>query len=77
MEITVRMDEDEFAEFMSFRTDKTRSKKEVVRLSNQMYHFADKVCLALEEAPSQPGGVRIADADHAAELLDMASEYLC
>lgn len=35
-----------------------------------------KTCWAIDEDPKKPGKVKIIDQDHAAELLEMAKDYL-
>ena len=38
--------------------------------------LAKKTCWAIEADPKRPGKVKIVDQEHAAELLELANDYL-
>lgn len=38
--------------------------------------LAKKTCWAIDTDPKKPGKVKIIDQEHAAELLEMAKDYL-
>ena len=38
--------------------------------------LANKACWAIEADPKRPGKVKIVDQEHAAELLELANDYL-
>ncbi|GAA6455950.1 hypothetical protein K200098A10_25010 [Flavonifractor plautii] len=41
-----------------------------------MGNHGKKVTWAIEEDPKRPGKVKIVDQEHAAELLELANDYL-
>ena len=49
------------------RLDKELNKREML---------AKKTCWAIDADPKKPGKVKIIDQEHAAELLEMAKDYL-
>lgn len=49
------------------RLDKELNKREIL---------AKKTCWAIDADPKKPGKVKIIDQEHAAELLEMAKDYL-
>ena len=55
------------------------SNQRVNDMSNKNYNnysIAKKTCWAIDEDPKKPGKVKIIDQEHAAELLEMAKDYL-
>ena len=67
MEVNVSMSAEEFLEFMEWKKDRAHYKTKLV---------AKKVCWSIGADPKRPGKVKIVDQEHAAELLEMADDYL-
>ena len=67
MEVTVNMTAEEFMEFVAWRKEQDYYKREIL---------AKKTCWAIDADPKKPGKVKIIDQEHAAELLEMAKDYL-
>ena len=63
MEVTVNMSAEEFLEFVAWKNDREQI-------------LANKACWAIEKDPKRPGKVKIVDQEHAAELLELANDYL-
>lgn len=76
MDVTVSMTAEEFLEFVEWKKDHTHHKKEIDAQARKTELFAKKVCWAIEEDPKRPDKVKIIDQEHAAELLEMAKNYL-
>ena len=76
MEVTVNMRAEEFKEFMAWKKDRERYTKEMAAKSSEWEIMAKKVTWAIEEDPKRPGKVKIVDQEHAAELLELANDYL-
>lgn len=76
MDVTVTMTAEEFQEFMDWRKDKSHYRSEMDAWSRKWEMLANKACWAIEADPKRPGKVKIVDQDHAAELLEMAKDYL-
>lgn len=76
MDVTVSMTAEEFLEFVEWKKDHTHYKKEIDAQARKTEFFAKKVCWAIEEDPKRPDKVKIIDQEHAAELLEMAKNYL-
>lgn len=55
---------------------KNRNEKELDKELNKREILAKKTCWAIDADPKKPGKVKIIDQDHAAELLEMAKDYL-
>ena len=75
MEISVKMSADEFLEFMEWQKDRNRYREDMAAATKKWEIFASKVRWALENDPKRPGKVKIADQEHAEELLEMAIEF--
>lgn len=76
MNVTVTMTAEEFLEFAAWKDNREYYK---IKLSNETAKrelMAKKACWAVEEDPKRPGKVKIIDQEHAAELLEMAKDYL-
>lgn len=58
------------------RKNRTTTKKELDKELNKREILAKKTCWAIDADPKKPGKVKIIDQDHAAELLEMAKDYL-
>ncbi len=76
MDVTVTMTAEEFQEFMAWRKDKSHYRSEMDAWSRKWEILANKACWAIEADPKRPGKVKIVDQEHAAELLDLANDYL-
>lgn len=72
MEITVKMTVEEFQQFVAWQKEQDYYEKEL----NKREMLAKKTCWAIDADPKKPGKVKIIDQDHAAELLEMAKDYL-
>ena len=71
MEITVKMTVEEFQQFVAWQNEKELDKE-----LNKREILAKKTCWAIDADPKKPGKVKIIDQEHAAELLEMAKDYL-
>ena len=76
MDVTVTMTAEEFQEFMAWRKDTSHYRSEMDAWSRKWEILANKACWAIEADPKRPGKVKIVDQEHAAELLDLANDYL-
>ena len=76
MEITVTMTAEEFLEFMEWKRDREHYNTEMRIRSDKWELMVKKVIWAMEEDAKRQGKVKIVDQEHAAELLEMAREYL-
>lgn len=72
MEITVKMTVEEFQQFVAWQKEQDYYEKEL----NKREILAKKTCWAIDADPKKPGKVKIIDQEHAAELLEMAKDYL-
>lgn len=76
MNITVSMTAEEFLEFVAWQKDRDYYKSRLDKELNRRETMAKKTCWAIDADPKKPGKVKIIDQDHAAELLEMAKDYL-
>ena len=76
MEVHVNMSAEEFLEFMAWKRDREQYNNEMAARAEKMELLAKKTCWAIEKDPKRPGKVKIVDQEHAAELLELANEYL-
>lgn len=76
MEITVKMTAEEFEEFRAWEKDRNYYKADLASTVRKWETFVNKVCWALGEDPKRPGKAKIIDQEHAAELLEMAKDFL-
>ncbi len=76
MDVTVNMTAEEFLEFMAWKKDRNHYNAEMAARSSKWEIMVKKVTWAIEEDPKRPGKIKIVDQEHAAELLEMAREYL-
>ena len=76
MNITVSMTAEEFLEFVAWQQDRDYYKSRLDKELNRRETMAKKTCWAIDADPKKPGKVKIIDQDHAAELLEMAKDYL-
>lgn len=76
MEVTVNMTAEEFMEFVDWRKEQDYYKSRLDKELNKLETLAKKTCWAIDADPKKPGKVKIIDQEHAAELLEMAKDYL-
>ena len=76
MNITVSMTAEEFLEFVAWKKDRDYYKSRLDKELNRRETMVKKTCWAIDADPKKPGKVKIIDQDHAAELLEMAKDYL-
>ena len=76
MDVTVNMTAEEFQEFMAWKKDRDYYEKELDKETGKRELMAKKTTWAMEEDAKRPGKVKIIDQEHAAELLEMARDYL-
>ena len=76
MEVTVNMTAEEFLEFVAWGKDRDYYKNRLDKELDKREMLAKKTCWAIDADPKKPGKVKIIDQDHAAELLEMAKDYL-
>ena len=76
MTVTVAMTTDDFLEFVTWQKDRDYYKSRLDKELNKREILAKKTCWAIDADPKKPGKVKIIDQDHAAELLEMAKDYL-
>lgn len=76
MEVTVNMTAEEFLEFVTWGKDRDYYKSRLDKELNKREILEKKTCWAIDADPKKPGKVKIIDQDHAAELLEMAKDYL-
>lgn len=76
MEVNVNMSAEEFLEFMDWKRDREQYNNEMAARAKKMELLAKKTCWAIEKDPKRPGKVKIVDQEHAAELLELANDYL-
>lgn len=76
MEVNVNMSAEEFLEFMAWKKDRDHYNAEMAARSSKWEMMVKKVTWAIEEDPKRPGKIKIVDQEHAAELLELANDYL-
>lgn len=76
MTVTVTMTEEKFLEFMAWKKDRDYYEKELDKETEKREFMAKKTTWAIEKDPKRPGKVKIVDQEHAAELLELANDYL-
>lgn len=76
MEVNANMSAEEFLEFMAWKRDREQYNNEMEARAEKMELLAKKTCWAIEKDPKRPGKVKIVDQEHAAELLELANDYL-
>lgn len=76
MEVTVNMTAEEFLKFVAWGKDRDYYKSRLDKELNKREMLAKKTCWAIDADPKKPGKVKIIDQEHAAELLEMAKDYL-
>ena len=58
------------------RKNRTTTKRRLDKELNKREILAKKTCWAIDADPKKPGKVKFIDQEHAAELLEMAKDYL-
>lgn len=76
MEVNVNMSAEEFLEFMAWKKGREQYNNEMAARAEKMELLAKKTCWAIDKDPKRPGKVKIVDQEHAAELLELANDYL-
>ena len=76
MAVTVSMTAEEFLEFMAWKKDRDHYNAEMDARSSKWEIMAKKVTWTVAEDAKRQGKVKIIDQEHAAELLELAREYL-
>ena len=76
MDVTVTMTAEKFLEFMDWKKERDYYEQELVKETEKREILAKKVTWAMEEDAERPGTMKIIDQESAAELLEMAREYL-
>lgn len=76
MEISVKMDVAEFQEFMAWRGEKDKYKKDMERLRRAPEFMASSLRWAVEPVKGKPGKFKIVDQEHMADMWDMAQEFI-
>ena len=76
VEITVKMTVEEFQQFVAWQKEQDYYEKELDKELNKREILAKKTCWAIDADPKKSGKVKIIDQEHAAELLEMAKDYL-
>lgn len=76
MEISVKMTAEEFLEFTEYQRNRAMYAAKVKKISDKLEYLTKKVCWAIEADAKRPGKVKIADQEHAAELLEQATDFL-
>lgn len=76
MNITVNMTAEEFLEFVAWGKDRDYYKNRLDKELDKREMLAKKTCWAIDADPKKPGKVKIIDQEHAADLLEMAKDYL-
>ena len=76
MEVNVNMSAEEFLEFMAWKRDREQYNNEMAARAEKMELLAKKTCWVIEKDPKRPGKVKIVDQEHAAEVLELANDYL-
>lgn len=74
--VTVTMTAEGFMEFMAWKKDQDYYEKELDREISKRELLAKKVAWSIEADQKQFGKVKIVDQEHAAELLELANEFL-
>lgn len=75
MNIHVEMTAEEFQEFMSWRADKKCYDDDLQKVDAKLEHVFNKILWALETNSTKPGKAKIINQEHAAELVDMATDW--
>lgn len=76
MTVHVEMTSNEFQEFLEWKKDKGRYNAELVGLRHKYKDILNKILFSIETDPKKKGKMRIADHEHAEELLEWALDLL-
>ena len=75
MKIRVEMTADEFQEFMSWQKNKECYEEDLIATEQKLEYVNKKIIWALEPDQMHPDNIKIISQEHAAELVEMATEY--
>ena len=75
MKIQVEMTTDEFQEFLSWQKNKECYEEDLIATEQKIEYINKKILWTLEAEKKHPGEVKIISQEHAAELVEMATEY--
>lgn len=76
MDVSVTMTAEDFLEFMDWKKEQTYYAAKMTAKDTKVETLAKKVCWAIGGDQKRPGKVKIIDQEHAAELLEMANDFL-
>lgn len=76
MEISVKMSAQEFQEFMAWREEKEKYKKDAERLGHIPDFLASSLRYAVEPVKGKTRKFKIVDQEHMADVWDMAQEFM-
>ena len=76
MKIQVEMTADEFQEFMQWKKEEKEYEEDIIAADAKIDHISKKILWALEPDEKKTGKVKIINHEHAAELVDMATDWL-
>jgi len=76
MEISVKMNTEEFQEFMEFREAKGKYEAALKRVINAPAMIATSLLNAVEQVSGKPGKWKIVDQEHMDDAVSMAEEYV-
>lgn len=75
MKIQVEMTAEEFQEFMRWKKDEKSYEEDIRAADAKIEYINNKILWALEPDEKKPGKVKIINQEHAAELVDMATDW--
>jgi sarcosine oxidase gamma subunit len=75
MEISVKMDAEEFQEFMEYREAKGKFEAALERVKKAPAIIAASLMYAVEPVAGKPGKWKIVDQEHMDDAMSMAAEY--
>ncbi len=75
MEISVKMDVEEFQEFMEYREAKGKFEAALERVKKAPAIIAASLMYAVEPVAGKPGKWKIVDQEHMDDAMSMAAEY--
>ena len=76
MDVTVTMTAEDFLEFMAWKKEQNYYAAKMATKDMKVEALAKKVRWAIGEDQKRPGKAKIIDQEHAAELLEMANDFL-
>lgn len=76
MEISVKMTEDEFQEYMLWKRDRTQYIREMEKLRRIPEVLATSLHFAVEPVEGRGGRYKIVSQEHMADAMDAAAEFM-